>query len=77
MIWPPAFHFSTEPTARGDDIATYARQWYEANRESWRDRHRPRADRKGEHADEWMLRFLGAVGQIYDAARLSTAERKP
>lgn len=51
-----------DPTEQGDMLAEKARIWYEANRESWWDRHRPGADRKGKHADEWMLRFLGAVG---------------
>lgn len=51
-----------EPTARGDMLAEKVRHWYEANRESWWDRVRPGADRRGAHADEFMLRLIGAVG---------------
>lgn len=53
-----------DPTARGDQIASKVRSWYEANRESWWARHRPFApspDRDGTHADEFMLRLIGAV----------------
>jgi hypothetical protein len=55
-----------DPTLRGDMIADKVRQWYEANRESWWDRHKPGIigagpDRSGEHADEFMLRFISAV----------------
>ena len=45
--------FPSDPTARGDQVASYVRQWYEKNRESWWDRNRPGADRNGSHADEW------------------------
>jgi hypothetical protein len=58
-----------EPTQRGDMIAAEARRWYEANRESWWDRHRPGADRRGAHADSFMLRFLGAVDEAKRKAR--------
>lgn len=57
-------HFSDEPTARGDEIADYVRRWYELNRESWWDRHRPGADRRGLHADEFMLGFIQEVGRV-------------
>lgn len=64
-----------EPTARGDMLAEKVRDWYEANRESWWDRHRPNADRKGIHADEFMLRFVAAV---YQAEReIAALEQKP
>lgn len=43
---------------RGDLIAERMRIWYEANRESWWDRHRLNADRRGNHADEFILRLL-------------------
>lgn len=52
-----------DPTARGDMIAESMRRWYEANRETWWERHRPNADRRGAHADGFMLRFLNAVGE--------------
>jgi hypothetical protein len=52
-----------DPTARGDMLAAKVRAWYEANRETWWNRHRPSADRKGVHADEFMLGFIGAVGE--------------
>ena len=57
-----------DPTARGDEIATKVRRWYEANRETWWDRYcgpgwpvGPGTDRSGAHADEFMLRFIQAV----------------
>ncbi len=57
-----------EPTARGDMLADKVRAWYEANRETWWDRHKPgifgaSPDRDGSHADEFMLGLIGAVGQ--------------
>lgn len=57
-----------EPTYRGDLLAEKVRRWYEANRESWFDRHKVNPlgrdpDRYGTHADEFMLRFIGAVAQ--------------
>jgi hypothetical protein len=55
-----------DPTARGDMIAEKVRAWYEANRESWWDRHRPNADRKGWHADEFIL---GLIGAVHDAEK--------
>jgi hypothetical protein len=55
-----------DPTARGDMIADKVRQWYEANRESWWDRHSITGlgrspDRSGVHADEFILRLISAV----------------
>jgi hypothetical protein len=62
-----------DPTSAGDLIAEKVRSWYEANRESWWDRHRPSADRKGVHADEFMLRLIRVVGlarqEVYGPAR--------
>lgn len=43
-----------EPTSRGDMIAELMRSWYEKNRESWWERHKPSAPRKGEVADGFM-----------------------
>jgi hypothetical protein len=59
---------AAEPTARGDEIATKVRRWYEANRESWWARHKPGIigagpDRSGVHADEFILRLISAVHQ--------------
>lgn len=64
-----------DPTSRGDLIAQRVRDWYEANRESWFDRHAiglllkghalgASPDRTGEHADEWILGLIQAVHQI-------------
>ena len=53
-----------DPTARGDMEVELLRRWYEANRESWWDRHGPNADRNGVHADEFMLRFVSEVGRV-------------
>lgn len=58
-----------DPTSRGDIIANVIRAWYERNRESWWDRHKPGIydagpDRDGSHADEFMLRFIGEVQRI-------------
>lgn len=53
-----------EPTARGDLETELCRRWYEANREGWWDRHRPGADRRGGHADEWMIGFRNEVLRI-------------
>jgi hypothetical protein len=50
-----------DPTARGDYLAELVRAWYEANRESWWDRHKPSADRKGTHADHFALRLIDTV----------------
>lgn len=58
-----------DPTARGDLVASLVRHWYERNRESWWDRHKPGIigagpDRSGEHADEFMLRLIGFVVHV-------------
>ena len=58
-----------DPTARGDLVASKVRAWYEANRETWWDRHKPGIigagpDRSGVHADEFMLRFIGEVYRV-------------
>ena len=60
--------FPSEPTARGDQIASYVRQWYEKNRESWWTRLGQDSDRSGTHADEFMLGFIQEVNRIQDAA---------
>lgn len=57
-------HDKMDPTSRGDLVAEKVRHWYEANRETWWERHSPFGagpDRSGAHADEFMLRFIGAV----------------
>ena len=56
--------YNMDPTSIGDTIAEDARRWYEANRESWWDRHRPGADREGWHADEFMLAFCAEVRRL-------------
>jgi len=53
-----------DPTATGDMRAELLRRWYETNRESWWDRHRLNADRRGGHADEWTIGFMNEVHRI-------------
>lgn len=55
-------NFSDEPTARGDQIAGYVRDWYEKNRETWRDRFW--RWRHQDAADEFMLRLVGEVCRV-------------
>lgn len=54
-----------EPTARGDAVAAKVREWYEANRESWWDRHRPQIfshrDNGGIVADNFAINLVAAV----------------
>lgn len=61
-----------DPTAEADAIATRVRAWYEANRESWFQRHSiglvltghalgATPDRYGEHADEFILALIATV----------------
>ena len=54
-----------DPTERGDRQAELLRRWYEHNRETWWDRHRPNADRSGTHADEWMLGLMQEMDRIF------------
>ena len=65
-------HFGYEPTAAGDAVAEYFRIWYEKNRESWWDRHRPGADVRGGHADEFIL---GLLNEVYRIQQARSAER--
>lgn len=68
--------FSYDPASRGNEIAAYVRQWYEANRESWWDRLGPRADRRGHHADEFMTRLVNEVTRVRaDAKRQAKASK--
>jgi hypothetical protein len=69
--------FSSDPTSRGDEVAGYLRVWYEANRETWWDRHyvlgfNSVPDRNGVHADEFMLALLNEVGRIHRAMKNSS-----
>lgn len=70
QLWPMVF--SSDPTSRGDEIADYLRQWYEANRESWWDRHRPQLfsyrDNSGVVADGFMLSLLNEIDRITNEA---------
>ena len=70
--------FCSDPTANGDQVASYVRQWYEDHREGWCDRHwfptMREPDRTGGHADEFMLRFVNVVLTIAAAA---DASKKP
>lgn len=60
--------FSSDPTSVGDEMADYLRRWYELNRETWWDRHRPSADRRGFHADNFMLSLINEVSRIQGEA---------
>lgn len=59
-----------DPTTLGDCVASEVRHWYETNRESWWERHRPQLfsyrDNSGVVADNWALRLVQAV---HDAER--------
>lgn len=57
-----------DPTQRGDMVAALVRRWYETNRESWWDRHRTNAERKGGVADNFMI---GLVNEAYRVQHLS------
>lgn len=55
-----------DPTARGDMVADKVRTWYEANRETWWDRHnypfrQGYPDRAGVTADNFILSLIQAV----------------
>ena len=66
----PLPEFCGEPTADGDIMADWLRQWYEANRESWFDRHWPFGinRRHGSAlADEWMLGFIQQFNRVQKA----------
>ena len=74
--------FCGEPTADGDAVAGYVRQWYEIHRESWCARHSicnplgPGPDRSGVHADEFMLSFINEVGRVQAECQKRTAVRR-
>ena len=53
-----------DPTSTGDMRATLVRRWYEVNRETWWDRHRQGAYRKGASADEWIIGLMNEVARI-------------
>lgn len=61
-----------DPTARADAVATEVRQWYEANRESWWDRHAPflawRTYIPGT-ADNFMLKLIKVVRKADERAK--------
>lgn len=67
--------FCSEPTAKGDQIALYVRQWYEAHRESWWDRHLPFAERKGVVADNFILGFMQEVSRVETEAERQTGAK--
>ncbi len=74
--WQTLKERGLDPTSAGDMRAALMRRWYEHNRESWWERHKPGIfgagpDRSGVHADEWMLRMMGEFGRI---ANLSDAQ---
>lgn len=65
-------YFGGEPTARGDMIAWYVRQWYELHRETWWQRFW----RREECADEFMLAFIGEVRRVEAAAAAERAKKE-
>jgi hypothetical protein len=65
--------FSREPTARGDQIAGYVREWYEANREGWWDRRR-KTWRYA--ADEFILHLIGEVHRVESEAARQMREHE-
>lgn len=55
-----------DPTALWDGMAEEMRRWYEANRESWRDRwHWTHPTKSGGLADNFMLAFLSEVSRTF------------
>ncbi len=67
MIEFPLPIFCGESTADGDIAAGFMRQWYEANRESWFDRHLPFGTNRKHGsalANEWMLQFIGQYHRL-------------
>jgi hypothetical protein len=68
-------HFCGEPTSDGDAVAEYVRVWYEANRETWFDRHAPFGiNRKNgcALADEFILSLIGEVRRVNDECERQT-----
>lgn len=66
-------HFSSDPTARGDQIAFYLRYWYEKHRESLSERYWKRWEYT---ADEFMLGLIQEVHRISQEAKRQMDERK-
>jgi hypothetical protein len=59
--------FCGEPTADGDIAAGYMRVWYEANRETWSERHFPFGENRKNGsalADEFILGMMQEVARI-------------
>jgi hypothetical protein len=66
----PLPKFYGEPTADGDIAADFIRQWYEANRETWFDRHMPfGTNRKHgcDTADNFILELISQVNRLKNA----------
>lgn len=67
--------FCGEPTSDGDTVAEYVRVWYEANRETWFERHAPfGTNRKlgSALADEFMLGLIGEVYRVNEECERQT-----
>ena len=65
--------FCGEPTADGDSEAMYLREWYEANRETWWQRHGPYAiGLSSDRADDFMM-MLGQQAAVIAAERAKYA----
>jgi hypothetical protein len=63
--------FSRDPTARGDEIAAYVRDWYEGHRESWWERWRKPWRL---FADNFMLDLVAEVNRVQAEADRQVAE---
>ena len=75
MVEFPVPGFCGEPTADGDIAADFMRQWYEANRETWWQRHNwgiggSAPDRAGVHADNFMLEWISQYHRLQSARKL-------
>lgn len=68
--------FSTDPTARSDEIADYVRHWYEINRETWWQHRRGIANRSRCVADEFMLGLIAEVRRVTQEADRQTRKAK-
>jgi hypothetical protein len=72
-------HFSGEPTSDGDNAAEYLRVWYEAHRETWRDRHnypfrQGYPGKAGVTADNFMLGLMNEMHRIESERRRQLAK---
>jgi hypothetical protein len=72
-------HFCGEPTADGDAVADYVRQWYERNRESWWDRCRLSRNQQllnAGCADSFILSLISEVARVQSECERQNAARR-